>query len=181
MEGDPMHRPTEVKISPISLPKTSEEDEFLQSTVEAKPAPPASPTPTVTSPREAQYYWEQDEDVVVITEQKTPSQTETPPAVRATQPQPAPVPDEGEPQWTPPAAESRPSDPRQGDAQKPRRITNRTAFRIVATELRTRFEDGFDHELLELFKPVPLKFQRPSSVEEITTGRFTWFEGLIEE
>jgi hypothetical protein len=61
-----------------------------------------------------------------------------------------------------------------GHYRSQRRITNRTAFARIAQRLEECVE-GFDISRLEIYRPVPVKVERPDSVSDILDGSFNWF------
>lgn len=62
-----------------------------------------------------------------------------------------------------------------GHYRSAKRVTTRTAFKAVATQLYGRMGDQFDLEKLELYKPKPLVVQRDRIGKDFEEGKFQWF------
>ena len=68
-----------------------------------------------------------------------------------------------------------------GHFRSQRRITNRSAFKLIGQQMIGILGEEFDPNHLELFKPVPLKLRGPQSRAELCVGEFNWFVPTPEE
>lgn len=60
-----------------------------------------------------------------------------------------------------------------GHYRSSKRITNRTAFRKIAQELRESI-DTFDMRKLKIYRPVPLEVELPDELPEASEEAFRW-------